>query len=241
MSDPQDLKITILFDNYVFNDQLTAEWGFSALIEYGDNTILFDAGTDGEILLDNISKLGIDSHTIDALVISHNHADHTGGLQSLLNLGITPPVYLLKSFSSDIKDYVSASTQLVEINDPVEIIHGIYSTGPVPMNVDEEALIIVSKQGLVILTGCAHPEVTRMVNKTNQLIDGNIYFVMGGFHMLNYSDTQIQSVITHFQEHGVQKVMPTHCTGFPAINSFRQAFGNNFLEGGVGQTVIINE
>src|SRR4030042_4178171 len=102
ISDPQDLKITILFDNYVFNDQLTAEWGFSALIEYGDNTILFYAGTDGEILLDNISKLGIDSHTIDALVISHNHADHTGGIQSLLNQGITPLVYLLGSFSSDI-------------------------------------------------------------------------------------------------------------------------------------------
>ncbi|MFC2135830.1 MBL fold metallo-hydrolase [Bacteroidota bacterium] len=239
--DPPDVTITTLFDNIENDNRLTTEWGFSALIEYGDVTILFDTGLDGSILINNMNILGIDPQEIDKIVISHDHGDHTGGLEAILQTGITPDVYLLGSFSSQLRSMVESYTNLFIADEAVEITRGVYSTGQVPINVTEQALIVTTKQGLVTITGCAHPGADVMVNKTNQLIDGDIYLVMGGFHMGVISGALVQDVIDHFREHGVQNVMCSHCTGYDAMNIFRNQYGTNFFEGGVGRVITITD
>src|SRR6056297_3602522 len=79
------MKLTILYDNTVFNRELTPDWGFAALVEAHGRKILFDTGSDGDILLKNMQKLGIHPAEVDEVFISHAHFDHVGGLSSFLN------------------------------------------------------------------------------------------------------------------------------------------------------------
>ena len=61
------ITVTIIYDNYAVEDRLETDWGFSALVETGDQTILFDAGTNGEMFLRNFRALGKDPLEIDAV------------------------------------------------------------------------------------------------------------------------------------------------------------------------------
>lgn len=77
------MKITILCENSVgFKGYKTcsAEWGLSIFIEMKNNNILFDTGR-ADIYKNNAKNLGIDLEKADFVVLSHRHADHTGGIQ----------------------------------------------------------------------------------------------------------------------------------------------------------------
>jgi len=82
------VKIKILYDNTVFQSGLKPDWGFSCLVETPNRTILFDTGSNGSILLENMKKLDIDPLSIDEVFISHPHFDHVGGLSVFLNYNI---------------------------------------------------------------------------------------------------------------------------------------------------------
>ena len=77
------IKMTILYDNYIFTEGTKSDWGFACLIEGTEKTILFDRGTKSDILWYNVEKLNADLSKVEQIVISHNHGDHTGGLQSV--------------------------------------------------------------------------------------------------------------------------------------------------------------
>jgi 7,8-dihydropterin-6-yl-methyl-4-(beta-D-ribofuranosyl)aminobenzene 5'-phosphate synthase len=86
-------RVTILYDAFGDRPGLERDWGFSALIEYGGRRILFDAGNDGEVFARNVRRLGVDLRRLDFAVISHRHADHTGGLAHLLRINPTVTIY----------------------------------------------------------------------------------------------------------------------------------------------------
>lgn len=90
-----EIRITCLIDNLIVQDsRLFAEHGLSIHIETSDGRILFDTGQSGKILSHNARMLGIDLAQIDALVISHAHYDHTGGLRRILqSIGLRIPLY----------------------------------------------------------------------------------------------------------------------------------------------------
>ncbi|MDO9575327.1 MAG: MBL fold metallo-hydrolase, partial [bacterium] len=92
------MKITIIYDNEVWEKGLTSDWGFSALVEVNNRKILFDTGANGAILLSNMEKLGIDPTSFSEVIISHYHWDHTGGLSDLLTRNRNIKVYSLPSF-----------------------------------------------------------------------------------------------------------------------------------------------
>jgi len=87
-----DVRITILVENTTTVPGLLGEYGFSALIEVDGQRLLFDTGN-GEAIISNARQLGIDLSTIEALVISHGHFDHTGGVMQLLPELKKPIVY----------------------------------------------------------------------------------------------------------------------------------------------------
>ena len=81
------MKITILYDNCLSKRGLRTGWGFSSLIEPEHGLpLLFDAGADGATLLHNMKQLDIDPRRIGAIVVSHAHGDHTGGLSDILEM-----------------------------------------------------------------------------------------------------------------------------------------------------------
>lgn len=86
------LRVTVLVNNYVTKRNLLAEHGLAMLIECGDHRILFDTGQ-GLALQHNAAALAIDPTTADAIVLSHGHYDHTGGLEDVLRISPQIPVY----------------------------------------------------------------------------------------------------------------------------------------------------
>ena len=84
MLNSRDLRITTICENTAGRGGVLAEWGFSAFIDTGRYRFLLDTGTSG-IAAQNADRLGIDLSSAEAIVLSHGHADHTGGLEAVLS------------------------------------------------------------------------------------------------------------------------------------------------------------
>jgi len=231
-----DLRITIVYDNTTYDTRLKAAWGFAALIEYGGRTLLFDTGGDAPTLLGNMELLGIDPAGIEIVALSHIHGDHVGGLDGLLQTGARPVVYAPPSFPADFKRQVEALTELVEVEPGQEIAGGIFTTGEMfGMGIAEQALMIPTEGGLVVITGCAHPGIVNIVERAKELFGGPVRLVMGGFHLGSMSAGGIETILADFRRLGVQQVSPVHCTGEKAIAMFAQEYGDDYIQGGAGR------
>jgi 7,8-dihydropterin-6-yl-methyl-4-(beta-D-ribofuranosyl)aminobenzene 5'-phosphate synthase len=229
------ITITVLYDNNATDDRLETAWGFSCLVEGPEETILFDTGGDSALLLRNAQTLGIALEDVDLVVISHVHRDHVGGLQGFLAASHDVTVVLPQSFPESIKTAVTAAgAGLVEVDDPVEICAHAYSTGELGGGIKEQSLVMETSKGLVVITGCAHPGVVDIVRRAKELTNGEVYLVVGGFHLNGASEARIAGIIEDFRDMGVQKVAPCHCSGDVARRLFEQAYGEDFILLGVG-------
>jgi 7,8-dihydropterin-6-yl-methyl-4-(beta-D-ribofuranosyl)aminobenzene 5'-phosphate synthase len=219
---------------------MTKDWGFSCLIQGMPKTILFDTGASGEILLGNMAAQGFSPQQIDTVVISHDHKDHTGGLASLLDENRNIEVWLPAFFPRAFKDSLAAKgAGLVEVSEFKSICAGVYTTGIIPGWIKEQSLILSSHKGLVLLTGCAHPRIVKIIDLVHFLFDRSIYLVMGGFHLAGFEKGEIQDVIKIFRQAGVQKVGPAHCSGELSHTLFADSYGDDYLKIGVGQEIVI--
>jgi len=86
-------RVTILYDAFGARDDLERDWGFAALVETGGKRILFDTGNNADIFARNATALGVDLRSIDLVVISHRHGDHTAGLSYVLSVNPNVTVY----------------------------------------------------------------------------------------------------------------------------------------------------
>lgn len=216
-------SIITVYDNYLVDSRLKTGWGFSALIKLEEQNILFDTGADNSTLLSNMGKLEINPKEIDFIIISHLHGDHTGGLSGILEIKPDLKVYKPESFSS-----------------PTQIINGVWTTGPLGTWIKEQSLLINTEKGLVIVTGCSHPGIVNIIKKVKEIFPKeNIYLVLGGFHLFGASDTELKGIISDFKKLGVQKAGPCHCSGDRTRELFKQEYGDDFIENGVGRIIEI--
>jgi 7,8-dihydropterin-6-yl-methyl-4-(beta-D-ribofuranosyl)aminobenzene 5'-phosphate synthase len=147
--DASPIDITILVDNQA-GPGLTTEHGFSLWIEADDRHILFDTGQ-GPALPANARSLGVDLRKTDALVLSHGHYDHTGGIPHVLHVapkahvychpGVVQPRYSLRNGSPKPAhmppESMAAIDKLSEknlhwISEAVMLSENIGLTGPIP-------------------------------------------------------------------------------------------------------------
>ncbi len=214
------MKITVIYDNEVLSKELTAGWGFSCLI---NNGILFDTGGDGVALLHNMKKLGINLSSIESVVLSHGHEDHTGGLSDLLEENQDISVYALPSFYDTLKDQIPAKTKLVEVRKPMWIREGVFTTGGLGTYIKEQSLIYLDKKGIFLIAGCAHSGLHNIVNAALKF--GEIYGIVGGLH--GFSDFSLIK--------GVKLISPCHCTSYK--RELARAFPKKYLRCGVGLVI----
>jgi 7,8-dihydropterin-6-yl-methyl-4-(beta-D-ribofuranosyl)aminobenzene 5'-phosphate synthase len=234
-----DLKLTILIDNTACRSKLKSEWGFATLIEYGGHMLLFDTGASGFNLLGNMRQLGVDFRSIEAVILSHEHNDHINGLEALLERGVRPTVYAPSTFTNAFKERVRAQTKLIEVVGALEILPGVHITRPIGF-IAEQALVVKTRDGTVVITGCAHPGVVEIVRQAQEVVKGKISLLVGGFHLLHHSKNQLLPIIAELRQLGVQKILPAHCTGDEAIALLRTDYREYYVEGGVGRTVIFS-
>jgi 7,8-dihydropterin-6-yl-methyl-4-(beta-D-ribofuranosyl)aminobenzene 5'-phosphate synthase len=232
-------EIIIVYDNNPFDSRLKTAWGFSCLVRLPERTILFDTGGDSSILLYNMHQLQIEPKEVEAVVLSHIHGDHVGGLGDFLEQNNSVTVYLPRSFPQTFKDDVTyLGAKVEEIYEAKELMPGIYSTGELGDGIKEQSLIITTSKGLVIITGCAHPGVVNIIRKAKEVVpDSNVYLVVGGFHLSGASAAELESIIDSFRQLGVEKVGPCHCSGDQARRLFEQRYSEGYIEGGVGKRI----
>ena len=240
VNDVNDLTITVVYDNNPYQEGLATAWGFACLITGAEKTILFDTGGDGAILLDNMGKLAIEPNSIDVVVLSHIHGDHTGGLGRFLGTNPHMTVYLPKSFPERIKGAVGkAGAKIAEVEGPIEICENVFSTGQLGMMIREQSLVVRTKKGLLVITGCAHPGIVKIVRTARNLLKDDVVLVMGGFHLEWATKGKLEKIISAFEELGVCYVGPCHCTGEKAKSLFQAHFGRNYIEVGAGKVMTL--
>jgi 7,8-dihydropterin-6-yl-methyl-4-(beta-D-ribofuranosyl)aminobenzene 5'-phosphate synthase len=238
----QDLKLTVVYDNNPYKEGLEERWGFSCLIEGLEKNILFDVGGEGQVLLRNMEKLRIDSGTIDIVVLSHVHYDHIGGLADFLSKNSRVTVYMPGSLPQSVKDMVKkAGAKPVEVYGPVKICKDAYSTGELGTFIKEESLIIKTKKGLVVVTGCAHPGVVNIIRKAKDILKTDVHLVLGGFHLIGMNNSQVMGIVDGMKKEDVEKTAPCHCSGDLARELFKKAYGEDFILTGCGKRIEIKD
>lgn len=235
---PAVITLTVLYDNNPADSRLTTAWGFACLIQTADVTILFDTGGDGRILMRNMAALAIDPATIDAVVLSHSHSDHIGGLEALLRPNGHLAVYAPESFADQIRSRVGARADVVRVGRPTRLFDGIHTMGEMGSSILEQSLILEGRRGPVVVTGCAHPGIVSLAEHASA--QGEIDLLIGGFHLKDHTPAQIRSVVASLRALGVRRAVPCHCTGAPAIAEFGTAFGRGYLACGAGTVITIH-
>jgi 7,8-dihydropterin-6-yl-methyl-4-(beta-D-ribofuranosyl)aminobenzene 5'-phosphate synthase len=232
------LVITVVHDNYPGINALRTAWGFSALVAGPEKTILFDTGSDGTLLLENMTALGIDPGRIDIVVLSHVHGDHTGGLVGFLRANPHVDVYLPASFPARFQDVVRGyRATVMEVSQPQEICRDVCTTGVLGRRVREQALVVRTARGLVVLTGCAHPGVVTILEKTTLLYGGPVLLLLGGFHLEWSRQRKLEKIVAAFRTHSVRYIAPTHCSSDKARQFFQARYGPHCIEAGVGTRI----
>ena len=235
------VTVKVIYDNYAKNQGMTADWGYSIYIDGLEKKVLFDTGTKPEIFESNFEKTGIDAGKTDYLVLSHEHADHTGGISAFVRMKSGIPVIIPNSFSSGFKSRMKGfGLQPLLVREPAMICKNLYTSGELIYKIPEQAMVLDTKQGLVVMTGCSHPGIVEMLRKIKTDFNKNIYMVFGGFHLLEKTDSEMKSIISEMKGMGVVKCGATHCTGDRQIKMIREAFGDNYFELGAGNTITIN-
>jgi 7,8-dihydropterin-6-yl-methyl-4-(beta-D-ribofuranosyl)aminobenzene 5'-phosphate synthase len=208
------MKITVIYDNCALKAGLGTGWGFSSLIETEDEPpVLFDTGADGVTLLRNMKQLGIDPSRIGAVVISHHHYDHTGGMSDVLEINRHAVIYVPASLALRLPE-----KKVIPVSQPVQISDAIFSTGE--LRGIEQALAIKISKGIVVVTGCSHPGVGEILDAASCY--GKIYGIIGGLHGFN----------DFSRLHGLSLICPCHCTQYKS--EIKSLFPGQYLSCGAG-------
>ena len=101
--------------------------------------------------------------------------------------------------------------------------------------------MIHTTQGLVVLTGCAHPGVVDMVEKAREMLEDRVTLVMGGFHLSGTSVERIGHIVADLKTLDVERVAPCHCSGDVARRTFKEAYGKHFIPAGLGFRLEMKE
>jgi 7,8-dihydropterin-6-yl-methyl-4-(beta-D-ribofuranosyl)aminobenzene 5'-phosphate synthase len=269
-------RVTILYDALGSNPALNIGWGYSALVEYGGRRILFDTGGDLADFTGNVKALGVDLATLDFVVLTHRHGDHTSGLHQVLKVNPDVRIYApveqsqfdtptvpaqlkmiqrrVDSAPDDMHYYngkyperiASGSpwpgAKFIQIRQLTEVLPGfwLFTTvsdvnGTKEMN--EISMAVRTPEGLVLMVGCAHPGIEKILEAATKL-EPRVYTVFGGFHLVNTPDAEVTEMVGRFKDKWkLERVAAGHCTGEFAFSEFNRVFGSRFDHALVGQAI----
>jgi 7,8-dihydropterin-6-yl-methyl-4-(beta-D-ribofuranosyl)aminobenzene 5'-phosphate synthase len=161
-------------------------------------------------------------------------------LDALLSKNSRIEVWLPDFFSSNLKNSVrNRGASVQEVTGFQKICSAAYTTGNVHGWIKEQSLILETEKGLVVITGCAHPRIVRIIAAVKELTKKNIYMIFGGFHLGAYNEKEIKEIIGYFRDAGVEKTGPCHCTGDDALRLFAEEYKDDYIEIGVGKEITV--
>ena len=276
LGEVERLSILPLVERHTLDGALRGEPGVSYLIKADALTLLFDTGLGtgaGRTALEsNADALGVSLGDLDCVVISHLHADHVGGprsqFRSTFSFGHERRVPgALTAFVPTEMTHPDADVCVV---DEARVVGpGVALLPPLPRMlfwlgpIAEQALVVnVRGFGLVVITGCGHPEIERTLAAAEQVVDAPVRAVMGGLHLPVHpmgtpllpqavlgnpnwpwrpiSEDDARAVIQSIQDRGPHMVaLSGHDSTQWTIDAFGHAFGDRYRTLRVGEEVLI--
>jgi len=263
------LRIQLL--STMLADSGIGEWGFSAIVDVDGHRILFDTGARPDTVLINSNVLKVDLSNVDQVILTHNHDDHTGGLITLRKAysAKSPNALSTAHVGKGIFDsrkagsrpgegnpmiatktaYEASGGRFIVHDAPVELLPGVWLTGPVPRKYPEknwspgvllntsggmiedylpedQSLVFDTDQGLVLLSGCGHAGIINTLEYARSVVrKAPVHAAIGGFHLFRLDDTNLEWTSNKLHEFGLQNFMGAHCTGIEATYRLRQLAG----------------
>ena len=197
LGEVERLSVLPLVERHTGGPGLLGEPGVSYLVKADGLTLLFDTGLGterpGSALDCNLGALGVALAALDCVVLSHLHPDHVGGPKSMFrrtfSVGREHAVpQSLTVFVPTPMTYPRADMCVVDqarvIGPGVAVLpplsRMLFWMGPIA----EQALVVnVRGRGLVLITGCGHPEIERTLAAAETVVEAPVYAVVGGLHL----------------------------------------------------------
>lgn len=241
------ITVTTLVDNTTAKSGLHNVWGLSLHVEVEfpgrREAILFDTSGSAQVFRHNAKALDVDFSNLCAIVISHFHHDHFGAIEPALELiGPSDLITYLPSQHDALEVTLSKNEIRRVIGESPQFIHpGISTTGSFgTKQLKEHGLVInVENYGLVLLTGCAHPGLNRLIKAAKKVFPARpIHAIIGGFHLKSAEEGQKAGKL--FVKEGVNLISPCHCTHAIAKTAIRAVVGEAaYQENGSGTEITI--
>ncbi len=153
----------------------------------------------------------------------------------------------MRYFDGNPPDALTASSpwpqaNFVRVDSTTEIAPGVFlvaTTSQVTgtLELREISMAIRGPQGLIIVDGCSHAGVEKVLEAATK-IDSHIRILFGGLHLVGASNTDIQRITAALHDQWkLDYVAVGHCTGEPMFAALQKAFGDRYLYAGVGTAV----
>jgi 7,8-dihydropterin-6-yl-methyl-4-(beta-D-ribofuranosyl)aminobenzene 5'-phosphate synthase len=132
--------------------------------------------------------------------------------------------------------------QFTQIRTPTEVAPGFWlvstqSDSPGTREMNEVSMAIKTPQGLVVVVGCSHPGIEKILQAVTK-IDSRLYSVFGGLHLVDVSDPEVSALVTRLRDKWkLERAAAGHCTGEFAFSELNRIFGPRFDHAGVGAVI----
>ena len=241
--------LSIYEEGSLVGTKLIGAKGFALLVDVDGEKTLFDTGRKSGYLIQNLSQLGIEFDSIDRIVLSHGHRDHTGGLNGFLEELENPiKIYSKKECweprADSLKGIRLKNTGTFEIQEHnkekaiMETVDGMTELSenlfilPLPAGdpdgrhmkyengswkdddfSDEIALVLKTKGGPVLMTGCAHSGLIPALDAVRTATGKNAMAVVGGVHTVKKKKAEIEALaVAVSNEKVVPQLYLSHCS-----------------------------
>lgn len=111
----------------------------------------------------------------------------------------------------------------------------------VDLDVMEVSLAIDTPDGIVVVAGCSHTTIEKIVTEAKAAINKPVFLVLGGTHLLPAKDDEVQRIATALHDTlKVEWMAPSHCTGEPAFAALKKTFGDHYVYAGLGTVLDLS-